>query len=146
MCGDMAKAVGGSRLGAAIFMLAGAVALAIGVWQGVQTWRFLARAVPATGHVVAAPGQVGPMASAHPTLEFAGPGGIVVRYRQNGMGARPVGTPVDLLYDPAAPADTAVVRGFWTQWFPVLGPILLGLGLLSMPLLGVEIALRGARP
>ena len=143
----MAKTkAGSSRVGAVVFILAGAIALGIGVWQGVQTWRFVSRAAPATGHVVAAPGQVGPMASAHPTVEFAGPNGAIVRYRQDGMGARPVGTPLELLYDPAAPAETAVVRGFWTQWFPVVGPMALGLGLLLLPLLGVEIGVQGARP
>lgn len=133
-------------MGTALFVMAGLAAMAVGLWQGAQAWRFAARGVAVTGQVVAAPGQVGDMASAHPTIEFIAVGGQRIRYRQNGMGPRAVGTPVALVYDPAAPAGTATVRGFWTQWFPALAPLALGLAFLLVPLMGVEIGLRGARP
>ena len=137
----------GSRFGAIVFIAIGVVALIVGAWQGVALRQFLARAVPVTGHVVAVPGEESAtMSGAHPMVEFARAGGGVVRYRQNGMGARPIGTPVDLLYDPAAPADTAVVRGFWTLWFPIVAPLVLGLAFIVLPLAGVGIGLRGARP
>ncbi|UAJ08645.1 DUF3592 domain-containing protein [Polymorphobacter megasporae] len=134
------------RIGAILFVGIGVAALAVGLWQGVQTERFVGRAVAATGHVVAVPGQESPtMSGAHPMVEFTAADGSIVRYRQDGMGARTIGTPVDLLYDPAAPADTAVVGGFWTLWFPVAGPIVLGLAFILVPLLGIPIGLRGAR-
>lgn len=139
-------AVGGGKFGAILFITVGIFALLIGAWQGVQAMRFAARAVAATGHVVAVPGQESPtMSSAHPMIEFP-VGDAIMRYRQDGMGSRPIGTAVDLLYDPAAPAETAVVRGFWNQWFPVVAPIFLGLAFIAAPLLGIGIGLRGARP
>lgn len=62
------------------------------------------------------------MSSAHPTVELTRSDGGIVRYRQDGMGARPVNAPVDLLYDPRRARrhgggprvlDT-VVAGGWT--------------------------------
>lgn len=132
-------------MGAIVFIVIGVAALLAGAWQGVRTWRFLDRAVPVIGHVVPAPEQRGSISSAHPIIEFVTPDGATIRYRQNGMGAHPLGTPVSLLYDRATP-DTAVVQGFWTLWFPVLGPLLLGFAFLAVPLFGVEIGIRGARP
>ena len=135
----------GARRGAAIFMLIGAAALVVGVWQGIQMARFLHRAVGTTGHVVRSPGETGEMAGAHPMIEFTGPGGMPVRYRQNSMGSRKVGTPVPLLYDPAAPAGTAVARSFWQLWLPLILPFWLGVGFIALPLMGAEVETRGLR-
>lgn len=138
---------GGGKAGAMLFIVIGIVALAIGAWQGWTTMRFIGRAKEVTGIVVARVGDPpGRMSSAHPTVEFRDVTGATVRYRQNGMGSRPIGETMTLLYDPVAPADTAVTRGFWTLWFPVLGPLLLGLAFMALPLTGAQIGSRGARP
>ncbi len=135
------------RFGAIVFIIIGVLALLIGAWQGLQTRKFLARAVAVTGHVVTVPGQESAtMSSAHPMIAFTAQDGTTVRYRQDGMGARPIGAAVDLRYDPSAPADTATVAGFWTTWFPVVGPLILGVAFIIVPLAGVAIGLRGARP
>ncbi|WP_442678112.1 hypothetical protein ACSBM8_11235 [Sphingomonas sp. ASY06-1R] len=133
----------GGRLGARIFMLIGTIALIIGLWQSVETVRFLGRAVRTTGHVVLRPGETGPMSGAHPTIEFPGPDGKPVRYDQNGMGGRKVGTPIPLLYDPAAPAATATASSFWQLWLPLLLPYWLAFGFIGLPLMGVQVELRG---
>ena len=134
----------GSRIGAALFLIVGLVAVGIGLWQGWTTTRFVARAAVATGHVASDPETPG-MSSAHPAVEFRTAAGALVTYRQNGMGARPVGTPVPLLYDPADPAGTAVANGFWQLWFPVLGPLLLGSAFIALVLSGVQVELRSGR-
>ena len=118
----------------------------MGCWQSYQLVRFLQVARRTVGEVVAAPGQTGKFSGAHPTLSFTGPDGRDIRYRQDGMGARPVGTRVPLLFDPADPIHTVVVQDFWTLWFPAIGPLVLGLAFVLLPLFGVEIGLRGARP
>ncbi|WP_174279463.1 DUF3592 domain-containing protein [Sphingomonas bacterium] len=124
-------------MGAAIFLLIGIATLLVGAWQGWTTARFVQRASTATGHVVTA--------TAHPAIEFRAAGGAVIRYRQNGMGARPVGTPVRLIYDPADPAGTATAGGFWQLWFPVLGPLLLGAAFVAVVVFGVGIRIRSSR-
>ena len=129
---------GGSRFGRALSIVIGVGALLVGTWQTIETVRFLHRAVNATGRVVLAPGETGDMAGAHPTIEFIGPGGKPVRYAQNGMGGRKVGTRIPLLYDPAAPATTATATSFWQFWFPLLLPFWLALGFIGLPLIGVE--------
>lgn len=62
------------------------------------------------------------------------------------MGARPVGATMPVLYDPAAPMETAVVPGFWTLWFPAVGPLVMGALLILAVFSGAEFGLRGARP
>jgi len=95
------------------------------------------------GHVVSSPGVVGETSGAHPIVEFAGSGGGVVRYRQNGMGERPVGSAVPLLYDPAAPADTAIARSFWTRWGATGAAFATGLAFVAVALAGGGFALSG---
>lgn len=133
-----------SKVGSALFLIVGLIAIAIGLWQGWTRVQILQRATATTGHVVAGAGTPG-RSSAHPFIEFRTKTGTVVRYRQNGMGALPVGTPVPLLYQLADPAGTAVARGFWQFWFPALAPLLLGCGLVGVLLLGVGVELRGGR-
>ncbi len=135
-----------SKVGQAIFLLAGVVALAIGVWQGYSTARFKQRALTATGRVLGDNGASSGEFSAHPGIEFRTATGALVRYRQNGMGGRPVGATMPVLYDPADPAGTAVVSGFWTLWFPAVGPLLMGALFVAVVLGGAEIGVRGARP
>lgn len=135
------------KIGQALFLLAGVLALVIGVWQSISTTRFVRHAVETTGRVLADRGDVEKGQSAgHPAIEFRTGSGALVRYTQNGMGARPVGSTMRVLYDPAAPADTAVVPAFWTLWFPAVGPLVMGVVLLLVAFSGAEFGLRGARP
>lgn len=73
---------------------------------------------------------------AHPDIEFTDGTGAMVRYNQNGMGSRRVGTPIPVLYDPHAPADTAVANAFWQLWTPVLLALWLGFGFTAGALWG----------
>ena len=113
----------------ATFFTIGFVSLAIGIWQLTRTVRFLHRAIHTTGHAVARVGDpTATEAGAHPDIVFTDRNGAAVRYNQNGMGSRRVGTPIPVLYDPAAPAETAVADAFWQLWYPVLLPFWFGIG------------------
>jgi Protein of unknown function (DUF3592) len=72
----------------------------------------------------------------HPVVEFATPGGAVVRFT-GGIGTSPayeIGSHVGVLYDPENPQG-AVIDDFWQRWFwPTL------LGILGAPFLGIGIA------
>ena len=131
-------------MGAALFLIIGLVAIGIGLWQGWSTVQMMHRSVTTTGHVVASPGTPG-RSSAHPLVEFATTNGTIVRYRQNGMGERPVGDAVPLLYDPADPKGTAIARGFWQLWFSTLAPLLLGCAFVALVWKGVAVEWRGGR-
>ncbi|WP_419804125.1 DUF3592 domain-containing protein [Terriglobus sp.] len=121
----------------AVFLLVGVVALGIGVWQSVRLTHLLRHAIRTTGHAVARAGDPAATDSgAHPDIEFTDLTGKIIRYNQNGMGSRRVGTPIPVLYDPAAPADTAVANAFWQLWWPVLLPIWLGFGFTASGLWG----------
>ena len=112
-----------------LFFAVAFVALAISVWQVVSLTHLLRRAQHATGHVVARVGDRGASESgAHPDIEFQDRNGRTVRYNQNGMGSRRVGTAISILYDQADPAGTAVADSFWQLWLYVLLPFFMATG------------------
>jgi hypothetical protein len=115
--------------------------LLIGTEQTFEGASFGRRAVSAVGRVVPAPGAVGTTSGAHPVVEFPVPGHPPVRYRQDGMGERPIGSPVPLLYDAADPAGTAIARSFWTRWGSEAAALAVGLALVAFALASGELAM-----
>ena len=112
-----------------LFFLIGVVALGIGTRELVKTIQLVRHAVHTTGHAVARSNDPAiTEAGAHPDIVFTDSNGATVRFNQNGMGSRRVGTPLPVIYDPADPAGTAVVDAFWQLWYPVLLPFWFGLG------------------
>ena len=134
----------GSRFGAALFLVIGTVAAAVGLWQCYNALQLVRHGSAAIGTVIA-DGSGAPVASAHPEIEFSTPQGVRVRYRQNGMGERPVGARIPLLYHPAAPAETATARSFWQLWVPPLVPLWIGVGFIGSILMGAQVHVRGGR-
>ena len=137
---------GGSRTARAMALIVGMIALAIGLVQSWSAIRLARTGAHAAGRVIVErpdPGET--WSPAHPTIEFRTATGALVRYSQNGMGARRIGTKVDVLYDPAAPAGTAVVNSFWQLWLPPMLPLYLGIGFTGLVLAGVKWEIRGGR-
>ena len=132
----------GSRIGAALFLIIGLVAGAIGLWWCHDRYTLIRDGSAAIGTVVG-DGDGAAVASAHPTIEFTTAAGKRVQYRQNSMGERPVGARVPLLYHPAAPADTAVARDFWQFWAPPLVPVWIGFSFVGLILAGAKVEFLG---
>ena len=93
----------------------GAVLLAIVLWQAFDVASFLAHADRANGVIVDD--------QPHPTIQFARPDGQLVRFTQNGFVSRPPGSPIEVAYDPADPAGTAVADSLFPMWWTVLWPM-----------------------
>lgn len=133
---------GGSKVGRRMFLVIGTVSLLIGLWQCYTTTRLVRHGITATGHVVGR-GPVGSSSGAHPDVEFRTASGALVRYNQNGMGERPIGSPIRVLYDPVDPAGTAVADSFWQLWTLTLLPIWVGGCFVGLILMGAEVEVRG---
>ncbi len=116
-------------------MLIGAATLAWCATQAWQTTAFLARASRADGVVV--------RSSGHPTIRFATAPGHDVEFVQNGGLDRDAGDHVPVLYDAAAPADSARAGTFFAVWGSTLWGLPMGIGFLVLPLFGARFVATG---
>jgi len=97
----------------------------LGAWVTYDRLQFVARAEPVTGTVVGFTETIKrdddrkPTTMYSPQITFDAPNGETITYRPNSSSSRPgyeVGEKIDMLYDPANPAN-AVIDSWWQKWF-----------------------------
>lgn len=124
----------GGRLGSAVFLVIGVVALAVTAMIGINRWDYVQHAARAPGVVVKL--AFGP---SHPEIEFTDAAGEKVSYVQGGwVSGLKVGDAVTVLYRPTAPAGTASIDGPGALWFGPVIPGLVGLAFVARGILGLR--------
>lgn len=121
----------GSCLIGVVFLLPAAI-------MSRNTWRLLAAGQTAPGVVVALePDEEGE--GSFPVVSFTTPNGQVHRFRDHlsSSFSPAVGRPVEVLYEPAAPAR-ARVKSFWSLW---LGSLVFGGFGITIVLVGLAVLL-----
>jgi Protein of unknown function (DUF3592) len=119
----MAKQRQANRFAVPLFLLAGPGLLFLGYHLGRNTEAFLERALHTRGRVVQMVGSHSSNSTTYaPVVEFTA-SGREYTFKDSVSSNPPshrVGDVVDVLYDPAHPADARIDRGIWNKGVPVL--------------------------
>ncbi len=121
------------RLGSIVFTVAGAILLAIAIYNAWGTYGFLRSATRASGTVAALNA-----GGSHPQIEFQTAAGEAISYPQGGLifGMKP-GDAVTVLYQAADPKASATLDAVGAIWFSTMLPGALGgILLLAATLMG----------
>jgi hypothetical protein len=114
------------RLGSVLFTVAGAIVLAIALYNAWNTYGFVRSATRANGTVSALNA-----GGSHPQIDFQTASGETISYPQGGLifGMKP-GDAVTVLYQPDNPKATATIDAVGALWFSTALPGTLGVILL----------------
>ena len=127
------------RLGSVLFIVAGAILLAIAVYNAWNTYGFVRSAARASGTVAALNA-----GGSHPQIAFQTEAGEAISYPQGGLifGMQP-GDAVTVLYSADNPKATATIDAVGALWFSAMLPGALGAILLLAGTLWGRKALGG---